>query len=51
MSETAIKCTYHGEDGFGDLKHDDDDATLDGLVQAENAVVAMNRIVSEHQGE
>ena len=50
MSETAIKCTYHGEDGFGDLNHDDD-AALDGLVQAENAVVAMNRIVSEHQGE
>jgi inosine-uridine nucleoside N-ribohydrolase len=49
ISERPIRNTYHGQDGFGDLQHQND-AGLEGLLQEENAVVALNRIVSANKG-
>ncbi|XP_034243736.1 uncharacterized protein C1683.06c-like [Thrips palmi] len=45
---------FHGRDGFGDLDHEafpGDDSELDGFLQKENAVAALNRLVCENEGE
>lgn len=52
--ERATSCDYHGQDGFGDLDHAEfpgDDSELDALLETENAVAALNRLVSEYRGE